>query len=463
MKVASVVGGWAPVALLVRAARRLGAAVAAAGMFLVAVPVLWLPGALVGASLTLARRPAGAAPNWRVRSARVTEQRRDSARPFVAPTPGSRRRQVALGVVVAAATVGALTVSIRHRPATVVGKPVDVYGHPHEVDPAKAGVLAVQVPYSKIPAGRGLAYVDELQHELGAIHLPPNPVGGYKMLDQAGRYVNVVGGERVTLAPRPCTCRPVQVWLVGGSAVFGFGQRDDYTIASDLTRMASAEGLRVHVRNLGVPGYTLWQEYQALLSRLTSNPERPDLLIFYDGFNDLNYTFSDVLERGPSWSVPIADRAQPSGVNGLVALGRTGIAAAVRSNGGASVFGAREMQRYAALSALVTRQLAAQGVPSLWFLQPDATASALQYESVTSSTALGFTSGVRYVLGLFQAYMDGAMRAAPPMLYRLRDLFDSYRVPVFFDLVHTNEVGAERVAESIYRQMRVRLQELGPR
>lgn len=75
------------------------------------------------------------------------------------------------------------------------------------------------------------------------------------------------------------------VWLLGGSTAFGFGQRDDHTIASEMVRIADERGVPIRVENLGVSGYVNWQETQVFQDLLAAG-ERPDVAVFLDGAND---------------------------------------------------------------------------------------------------------------------------------------------------------------------------------
>ncbi|MGH9883285.1 MAG: SGNH/GDSL hydrolase family protein, partial [Pyrinomonadaceae bacterium] len=60
-----------------------------------------------------------------------------------------------------------------------------------------------------------------------------------------------------------------QVLLLGDSGVFGFGLGDEDTIASQMQRAAVAKSLNYDIRNIGVSGYTSWNEYEALKDYLS--------------------------------------------------------------------------------------------------------------------------------------------------------------------------------------------------
>ena len=105
-----------------------------------------------------------------------------------------------------------------------------------------------------------------------------------------GKYVNTDIGEmglwRRTLNPK-CEQQPTtNIWVFGGSAVFGTGVPDWATLPSSLARSLNGTGLGcIAVTNLGVEGYATTQELILLTEQLKAG-RRPDIVIFYDGFND---------------------------------------------------------------------------------------------------------------------------------------------------------------------------------
>jgi hypothetical protein len=92
--------------------------------------------------------------------------------------------------------------------------------------------------------------------------------------------------------------------MLGGSSLWGFGARDDYTIPSLLTRRLFERKRNVRIKNLSEIGYVSTQEVVALLRELQSG-YRPDVLVFYDGVND---TTSAVLEGAAGLSTNEVNR-----------------------------------------------------------------------------------------------------------------------------------------------------------
>ena len=108
---------------------------------------------------------------------------------------------------------------------------------------------------------------------------------GYRLDSMTGQYTNVLRGERVSYQPSAGP-RPLSIWFFGGSALFGDGQRDQHTIPSEFARIAESAGIPVRVHNFGRPAVAMWQEVE-LFEQLVAAGKKPDLVVFYDGFNDL--------------------------------------------------------------------------------------------------------------------------------------------------------------------------------
>ena len=111
--------------------------------------------------------------------------------------------------------------------------------------------------------------------------------------DWHGKYINndesESGAWRRTVNPLRSDCsekRKVNVWIFGGSTVYGTGVPDGATIPSYLSRSLNVDGSPCTiVTNGGVEGYVSNQELLQLVERLKSG-ERPDIVVFYDGVND---------------------------------------------------------------------------------------------------------------------------------------------------------------------------------
>jgi lysophospholipase L1-like esterase len=108
-----------------------------------------------------------------------------------------------------------------------------------------------------------------------------------------GKYFNndehPVGVWRRTVNPEGEQCQEhpkTSVWVFGGSTVYGTSVPDWATLPSYLSRSLNRDGHGcVVVTNYGVESYVTTQELMLLIEQLKKGG-RPDIVIFYDGFND---------------------------------------------------------------------------------------------------------------------------------------------------------------------------------
>lgn len=103
-----------------------------------------------------------------------------------------------------------------------------------------------------------------------------------------GKWINIDhNGLRKTWAPGGAQApAPGEIYVLGGSAIWGIGARDDYTIPSHLSKLLNTENQQYRVSNYGIPGFTFLQEI-IKLSLLLQKGQRPHYVIFYDGANDV--------------------------------------------------------------------------------------------------------------------------------------------------------------------------------
>ncbi|MCZ7631240.1 MAG: hypothetical protein M5U19_20305 [Microthrixaceae bacterium] len=261
-------------------------------------------------------------------------------------------------------------------------------------------------------------------------YLVPSTVGGYDVSDFSGVYTNVRGGRRRTVDAVGCsTCREYTVWLAGGSAAFGLGQRDTHTIASELVRVAGADGGDAacdEPRRCRMD--SLHQEIQKVRAHL-EDAESPDLVVFYDGFNDVVGTVVDSAVSGVRPS-------EPALLQGDQILEFTEHDVDPSRAGTPTEMGLLAAGKYRAAQASVRDELAAAGVGVLHVFQPDALTSADQHEQIEAE--YGYES---LDIDFFDHALESASRDLQPDVVNLRHALDS-GPPVFADLVHTNEVAA---------------------
>ena len=131
------------------------------------------------------------------------------------------------------------------------------------------------------------------------------PFTQFKERPYAGRYVNVTDqGFRVCKEQGPWPPHPehFNVFVFGGSTVFGYGLADDETVASRLQEMlGQVRGRLARVYNFARGHYYSTQE-RILFEQLLCSGAVPDMAVFIDGLNDF---YND--EGEPKLTRPIAE------------------------------------------------------------------------------------------------------------------------------------------------------------
>lgn len=275
----------------------------------------------------------------------------------------------------------------------------------------------------------------------------------YTFADYDGRYVTVDGGRRVTWRPPPCACRRYTVWWFGGSAAWGWAQRNEFTLPSQVAKAAWRDGVALDVQNYAMPGWVLGQEVRRFADLVADGAELPDLVVFYDGGNDLNgqkdrskfgrgsddsaFTFAEaeldsVLANGPFAPTPADGVAIPL-TNGT---DFTGVAR-------------RALRRYSGDVRFGQRFAASLGVESLFAWQP------LSGAVASSVAAVGGVdpNDAR----AWREMLPVARRSLPSDVLDLSESLDGAGRVVLLDLFHTNEYGADLVARAMWPAMQARL------
>jgi hypothetical protein len=99
-------------------------------------------------------------------------------------------------------------------------------------------------------------------------------------------------GHRVTPQPSEPMTPVARVRLYGGSTMWGEPLRANHTIPAEVARRMqplAGAGARIDVTNVGETGYVFTQEVLQLILDLRAGL-RPDVVMFYDGINDVAAT-----------------------------------------------------------------------------------------------------------------------------------------------------------------------------
>lgn len=152
-------------------------------------------------------------------------------------------------------------------------------------------------------------------------HWQVHPWTGLISREFNGAYLNIDDdGVRQTSLPNSDYDEqpPLQIWLFGGSTMFGWGLGDEWTIASSLQvyLQERVPDYQIQVTNLGVPTYTSSQELALFIANLRLQ-EVPHAIVFMDGLNDVWFAMYDdtqtllVAILSTAWEAQINEVIQP--------------------------------------------------------------------------------------------------------------------------------------------------------
>jgi lysophospholipase L1-like esterase len=330
-------------------------------------------------------------------------------------------------------------------------------------------------------AGRGEPWRNELGREITRVEARwrYDPFLGWKMSDYDGDYVKVAGGIRRSYEPAGSRDRnAVKVFFFGGSALFGYFQRDDHTIPSEFARLAEADGIRVRAVNYGVGAYTNWQEVLKLQELVTAGSV-PDLAVFYDGYNEVLSQFQVGLHTEPSTiqartfedRLGLGHRGDASSTLSTVydfwsrhsalervsrQLGRGAATTAAVSVRGDQEHRPQDRGRDAASiyarGVQIGRRLAdSYGYHAGFFFQPTIFTKRL----VPGEKPVVGESGAKP--GPWRRAIDVARSRVGPPVTDMSGALNGVRAPLMYDDVHTNELGAKLMAQALYAKLRPQL------
>ena len=146
----------------------------------------------------------------------------------------------------------------------------------------------------------GAEWVDDYFSELlQSYNAQWKPYVYWRRQSFSGTYVNVGKDGLRSTVPETTEARnhseSFNIYIFGGSTIWGTGARDAYTIPSLIANRLAADGRNARVTNFGESGYVSTQEILELILQLR-NGKRPDLVLFYHGAND---TFSAYQQSTP--------------------------------------------------------------------------------------------------------------------------------------------------------------------
>ncbi|MGH7753063.1 MAG: SGNH/GDSL hydrolase family protein, partial [Gemmatimonadales bacterium] len=266
------------------------------------------------------------------------------------------------------------------------------------------------------------------------------------------------------------------VWLFGGSSMWGSGARDDYTIASSLSKLLAESFPGVfRVTNMGETGYVSTQEVITLLKEIQRG-ESPHVVIFYNGVND-TFAILQSARRGvpqnewnrirefnllnPSRSADLYAEALRrtntyaliEGIQRKVSPARGPARPATDLAGDRQALVAGLVNVYLANLDAVAGLAARRNFRYRFYWQPSLFTKRVKSGSEEEREAT--MTGIRDAFGVVNAGLQAAgALARHPDIRDVSDLFGSHAGTVFTDWVHTTEHGNAMIARRIFEDSR---------
>jgi hypothetical protein len=174
-------------------------------------------------------------------------------------------------------------------------------------------------------------WFEDLMQEQATVRARYWPFVGWRAQPRPGPLMTIGSDGNRVVPGASCETGAYRVLVLGGSTVFGFGVPDWGTLPAYLQQaLASRLQRPICVRNLGQLAWSSTQDAIALLRELQDG-ERPDLVIFYQGYNDVTTGGNDGVGLGTSGGVDYdGARAQDEVTEHT---GRTALAEFLRGTG----------------------------------------------------------------------------------------------------------------------------------
>ena len=145
---------------------------------------------------------------------------------------------------------------------------------------------------TQLPYYQNQFWSDQYWREFDSIERSYQPHTIWRRSEFSGRYINVnENGLRAT-PQSDCTSAEKTVFMFGGSAMWGEGAPDTETVPSYLLQEIKRKfGGNICIINFAESAWTSTQSLIALIAEIQKE-HVPDLVIFYDGVNDINAVFT---------------------------------------------------------------------------------------------------------------------------------------------------------------------------
>jgi lysophospholipase L1-like esterase len=289
-----------------------------------------------------------------------------------------------------------------------------------------------------------------------------------------GKFINTddteMGSWRRTIQATSDVCKKIAVrniWVFGGSTVYGIGTPDWATIPSYLARELNADPTTcIAVTNLGAEGYVTNQEL-ILLSQQLKAGRKPDIAIFYDGVNEslvggfspgiptAHWNFEMIktrVENGAGSDLALLNNSHVFQLIKLLLEDNSGKAIPKMSDAELAAKAQATLQNYETNLRLVHLLASAYGFKTYFFWQPVLASGAKPLVPFEERLKAARTEelGGRVNRGLRAVYQEAESRSASSKDFVfLGHVFDKEPEPIYVDEFHLDSRGNQMIAHAM--------------
>lgn len=247
----------------------------------------------------------------------------------------------------------------------------------------------------------------------------------------------------------------IRIFMFGGSTLWGTGARDEGTIPSLLAKELCRAGKHVEVINFGESGFQSTQEMIRLLLEL-NKANTPDVVVFYDGVNDVFSSYQDNVAGFPQntqnrredfnsrYRLRVRDlwKFLPSTRKVVDKIREELNGNQVRTEALNDTLALETAKLYFNNLKIVKFLGNDYGFKSLFFWQPSL--------STKSHLSLEEKNKLEHEKSLDQSYVRVRDRVTlSSEVINLTEIFDAYTSTIFIDWAHTTEEGNAIVAKAM--------------
>lgn len=325
----------------------------------------------------------------------------------------------------------------------------------------------------EIPALRSYPWIPKWEDDYarqGQKRFTFRPLVDWRHPDFESEWINNKSGIRKSYEPDTHGQPPVVLHFFGGSTMWGTHQRDLHTIPSEVARIAEAHGIPVKAVNYGQLGYMTIQEVALFMENCVAG-KIPDIAIFYDGFNDIAYTIveneiredeplvrmrSEMVEEVYRHDDPSTLLRKFSAVHWLYDRWLSPQAAEAMQD--KSLHTPEEymprLERWYFGNARLAHQLGSAYGPRVFsFLQPHYATKKLDPRELPPELYRKLNFDTVEENKALIAIVQLLRQRLPGYMIDLSSALDNAKEPVMTDVVHTSELGAQMIAEEIFKHV----------